>query len=211
MAVEVDSVIQAFGGRRAGLSERDAVSDDLLLRGTAGGDTRALAELYRRHAPGLFGFLFRITGDRTLAEEILQDTMLAVWRSAARFGANSTVRTWLYGVARRQAHNRLRSLPARPAELDDLSEPAAPEPGPEEIALVRADVAAVGSAMTALPTVHREVLALAFHAKLSHADIARVLGVPVGTVKSRLHNARAKLAELVATATDVAADEEASR
>lgn len=206
MTAKAESVTWVTGGRRLVLPVSDAVpDDDTLLRRTAGGDARALAELYHRHAAGLFGFLYRLAGDRAAAEEILQDTMLAVWRSAAGFGGRSAVRTWLYGVARRQAHNRLRSLPAPLAGLDDLPEPAAAVPGPEEIALVRSDVAVVGAAMAALPAVHREVLALAFHAELSHADIARVLEVPVGTVKSRLHNARAKLAELIA------ADEEANR
>jgi RNA polymerase sigma-70 factor (ECF subfamily) len=205
MTARIETVTWVTRGRRVRLPDGDAVPDDDLLRATAGGDPRALAELYRRHASGLFGFLYRLAGDRAVAEEILQDTMLAVWRSAAGFGGHSAVRTWLYGVARRQAHNRLRSLPTPPAGLDDLPEPAATEPGPEEIALVRADMAVVGAAMAALPTGHREVLALAFHAQLSHADIARVLDVPVGTVKSRLHNARARLAELLAT------DEEASR
>ena len=203
MTARIETVTWVTGGREAGRPAADDVPDDDLLRATAGGDPDALAELYRRHASGLFGFLCRLAGDRAVAEEILQDTMLAVWRSAAGFGGRSAVRTWLYGVARRQAHNRLRSLPVPPAGLDDLPEPAATVPGPEEIALVRADVDAVGVAMAALPAGHREVLALAFHAQLSHADIARVLDVPVGTVKSRLHNARARLAELV--------DEEARR
>jgi RNA polymerase sigma-70 factor (ECF subfamily) len=199
MTAKLESVPWVAGGRKSGPPVDDAAPDDVvLLRDTAEGDTRALAELYRRHAAGLFGFLCHLAGDRTVAEEILQDTMLAVWRSSAGFGGRSAVRTWLYGVARRQAHNRLRSLPAPQARLDDLPEPTTTEPGPEEIALARADVAAVGTAMAQLPTGHREVLALAFHAQLGHADIARVLDVPVGTVKSRLHNARARLADIIA-------------
>jgi RNA polymerase sigma-70 factor, ECF subfamily len=205
MTVRIETVTSVTGGGESSLPESDAVPDDELLRATAGGDSRALAELYRRHAPGLFGFLYRLAGDRAVAEEILQDTMLAVWRSATAFGGRSAVRTWLYGVARRQAYNRLRSLSTPPVGLDGVPEPAASEPGPEEVALARAETAVVGVAMAALPAGHREVLALAFHAQLSHADIARVLDLPVGTVKSRLHNARARLAELVAAA------EEASR
>jgi len=205
MTARIETVTWVTGGPGLSLRGSDAVSDEALLRATAGGDPRAFAELYRRHASGLFGFLYRIAGDRAVAEEILQDTMLAVWRSGTGFRGHSAVRTWLYGVARRQAHNRLRSLVPPPVTLADVPEPAASGPGPEEIALVRADMAAVGAAMAALPAGHREVLALAFHAQLSHADIAQVLDVPVGTVKSRLHNARARLAELVAT------DEEASR
>jgi RNA polymerase sigma factor (sigma-70 family) len=180
-----------------------AGDDGGLLRGTAGGDPRALAELYRRHGPGLFGYLYRLAGDRAVAEEILQDTMLAVWQSAASFGGRSAVRTWLYGVARRQAHNRLRSRPAPLAGLDDAPEPATQEPGPERVALARADVAAIAGALRALSDEHREVLALAFDAGLAHAEIAEVLGVPVGTVKSRLHHARGRLAALAAMDEEV--------
>jgi RNA polymerase sigma factor (sigma-70 family) len=180
-----------------------AEDDGVLLQSTAGGDPRALAELYRRHGAGLFGFLYRLAGDRAVAEEILQDTMLAVWQSAASFGGRSAVRTWLYGVARRQAHNRLRSRRAPLPGLDDAPEPATPDPGPERVALARADVAAVAEALPALAEEHREVLALAFNAGLAHAEIAEVLDVPVGTVKSRLHHARARLAALAAMDEEV--------
>jgi RNA polymerase sigma factor (sigma-70 family) len=83
-------------------------ADEVLLRRVGRGDADALAALYRRHADGLFWFLLRMAGDRGVAEEILQDTLLAVWRGAGGFAGRSAVRTWLYGIARRQAHNRLR-------------------------------------------------------------------------------------------------------
>lgn len=83
-------------------------SDEALLRAVAVGDVSALTQLYERHAGALFGYLYRLAGDRMTAEEILQDTMLAVWRSAAAFEGRSKATTWIFGVARRQAHNRLR-------------------------------------------------------------------------------------------------------
>ena len=98
-------------------------TDDTLLRRVARGEADALTTLYHRHADNLFGFLHRLAGDRMLAEEILQDTLLAVWRGADRFEGKSQVRTWLYGIARRQAHNRLRSTRPTDALLDDLPDP----------------------------------------------------------------------------------------
>jgi len=158
------------------------------------GDAGALTALYRRHADGLFAFLARLAGDRMLAEEILQDTLLAVWRGAATFAGRSQVRTWLYGIARRQAHNRLRVARPITSALDDVPERAAAEPGPEELALAGLTRDRVLAAVDALSLAQREVVVLTMVAGLSHAEIAAVVGVPVGTVKSRLHHARAALA-----------------
>jgi RNA polymerase sigma factor (sigma-70 family) len=173
-------------------------ADDALLRRVGRGDAGALTALYRRHADGLFWFLLRLAGDRGLAEEILQDTLLAAWRGASGFGGRSQVRTWLYGIARRQAHNRLRV--ARPAEtgLDEVAELAATQPGPEELALAVVERDRVLAAVGRLSLVHREVVVLMLVAGLSHAEIAAVIGIPVGTVKSRLHHARAALVRSLA-------------
>jgi RNA polymerase sigma factor (sigma-70 family) len=175
-----------------------AEADDALLVRVADGDAAALAALYRRHGGRLFAFLQRYAGDRMVAEEILQDTLLAVWRSAPRYEGRSGVRTWLFGIARRQAHNRLRVREPRTLPLDGLAGWADPAPGPAEWAVANAQGAAIAAAFDALAPRHREVLALAFAARVPHAEIAEVLGVPVGTVKSRLHHARAALARSLA-------------
>ena len=109
-------------------------SDDELLRSIAAGDAAALARLDERYAGPLFGYLHRLAGDRMTAEEILQDTMLAVWRSAGTYEGRAKVTSWLFGIARRQAHNRLRGRsdpqPAG-ADLPDRSDQSA---GPEDLA-----------------------------------------------------------------------------
>ncbi len=173
-------------------------ADEVLLGRVGRGDAEALTALYQRYANGLFWFLLRLAGDRMLAEEILQDTLLAVWRSAAGFAGRSQVRTWLYGVARRQAHNRLRV--ARPVEagLDEVADVRVAEPGPEELALASVERDRILAALDQLSLAHREVVMLTFTAELSQAEIAEVLGVPVGTVKSRLHHARAALVRQLA-------------
>jgi RNA polymerase sigma-70 factor (ECF subfamily) len=168
-------------------------SDAALLRSVAAGDAGSLTRLYERHAGPLFGYLYRLAGDRMTAEEILQDTMLAVWRSAAAFEGRSTVSTWLFGVARRQAHNRLRARasPESVAGLPDRPDDAA---GPDELAIAAAGGTPVAAAIDRLPEHHRDVIALVFVAGLPLADVADVLAIPVGTVKSRLHHARAAVA-----------------
>jgi len=168
-------------------------SDAALLRSVAAGDAGALTALYERYAGPLFGYLYRLAGDRMTAEEILQDTMLAVWRSATGFDGRSKVSTWLFGVARRQAHNRLRgrASPEPRAHLPDLPDHAA---GPDEVAIAAAGGTPLAAAIDRLPEHHREVIALVFVAGLPLADVAGVLSIPVGTVKSRLHHARAAVA-----------------
>lgn len=172
-------------------------SDGEVLGRVARGDSGALGVLYDRHGSRLFGYLLRLAGDRMTAEEILQDTMLAVWRSAGTFGGGSAVTTWLFGVARRQAWNRLRGTPPpSPSEPPDRPDPA---PGTDELAIAAAGGTPVADAIGRLPDHHREVIGLVFVGGLPLAEVAALLGVPVGTVKSRLHNARAALARTLAT------------
>lgn len=174
-------------------------SDEDLVGRVGRGDPDALRALYERHREGLFGFLLRLAGDRMVAEEILQDTLVAVWRSAARFEGRSKARTWLFGVARRQAHNRLRPRASEPrwVGLSSVAGLAATEVGPEDRAIVGWQARRVAEAVARLSVSHREVLVLAMVGELSHAEIGEVLAVPVGTVKSRLHNARTALARLL--------------
>ncbi|MEV6494123.1 sigma-70 family RNA polymerase sigma factor [Actinoplanes sp. NPDC051633] len=176
------------------MARRAAGGDDDLLRSVAAGDAGALALLYERHAGAVFGYLLRLAGDRMVAEEILQDTMLAVWRSAGAFEGRAKVTTWLFGVARRQAHNRLRLRAAPLPAAADLLDRADQGAGPEELAIAAAGGTPVAAAIDLLPDHHREVIALVFVAGLPLADVAEVLAIPVGTVKSRLHHARAAVA-----------------
>ena len=179
-----------------------SVADEILLRQVAEGDAAALAALYRQYGTRLFGFLQRYAGDRMVAEEILQDTLLAVWRSAHLYAGRSSVRTWLFGIARRQAHNRLRVRRPEQVPLDAVADWADPSPGPAELVVASAQGAAIAEAFDRLAGQHREVLALAFAGRLPHGEIAEILGVPIGTVKSRLHHARAALARTLADRGD---------
>lgn len=178
-------------GRLGPLRLSRAPEDDArVLARVADGDPAALAEIYDRYGKPLLAFLHRLAGDRGTAEEILQDTLLAIWRSASTFQRRSSASTWLFGVARRQAHNRLRNLP--PPLAAEPADGADPTPGPEELA-VGGD--RVQAALDRLPLAQREVVVLAYLDDLSHLQAAEILGIPVGTVKSRLHHARAALRE----------------
>ena len=169
-------------------------TDADLVRRVAAGDRAALAALYERHGQAVLAQVVLAVGDRTLAEEVLQDTMLAVWRGAASFRGDSRVRSWLIAIARRQARDRLRRHRVPTVTDDILSGWPAAEPGPEDLTLQRAEAAVVAEAVGGLDARYREVLGLVYGASLTLAEAAAVLQVPVGTVKSRVAGARAALA-----------------
>jgi RNA polymerase sigma factor (sigma-70 family) len=177
--------------------------DHGLLARVGEGDRQALAELYRRHSHALFQYLLRLTPDTGVAEEILQDTFVAVWRSAARFEGRSAARTWLVGVARRQAHNRLRRRELELAGEAELADLATPDPSPENAALLLATRDELIAAVGRLSPVHREALALAVGQGMSAQEIADVLGIPVGTAKSRLRDAKRALRAMLRTEEEV--------
>jgi RNA polymerase sigma-70 factor, ECF subfamily len=173
---------------------RDGACDDIqLLRRIGQGDEDAMAAFYREHGRVVLAQVLLVTGERVLAEEIVQDTMLAVWRGAGSFRGESSVRSWVIAIARRQTRDRLRGRRLRVVDDTYLADQPGPGPGPEVTALDRAELAEVRGAIRELTSVHREVLGLAFGSGLSLPEVAGVLEIPVGTVKSRLTAARTAL------------------
>lgn len=164
--------------------------DEAVIADIARGDQRALEELYRRHGTALLAFLSRTLDDRSLAEEIVQDTFLAVWRDP-RYGGHASVRTWLFAIAIRQHHNRLRRQ--RPPVVDAEVDLPVDQGNPEAQAVTQALAAQLARVIAELSRPQREVLYLVMIEQLSHAEIAGVLGIPIGTVKSRLDSARRRL------------------
>jgi RNA polymerase sigma-70 factor, ECF subfamily len=171
--------------------------DRQLLRRIAGGDRQALTELYARYQRLLFNYLLQLTPDYGLAEELFQDTLVAVWKSASSFGGRSSVQTWLIGVARRQAHNTLRQRKIALVNESELDELAAAGPEPEDFTLASIARDELVEAFKQLGPVHREVLVLILVQELSYEETAAALNVPVGTVKSRLSNAKRLLRALL--------------
>ena len=174
-------------------SRDDACDDAALLRRIGQGDEDAMAAFYREHGRVVLGQVLLVAGERVLAEEILQDTMLAVWRGAASFRGESSARSWVIAIARRQTRDRLRARRLRVVDDAFLADQPSASPGPEVTALDRANLAEVTSAIRELAPAHREVLGLVFGPGLSLPEVAGVLEIPVGTVKSRLAAARTAL------------------
>jgi RNA polymerase sigma factor (sigma-70 family) len=173
-------------------------SDESLVDALATGDAGAMRPLYERHAAAMLRLLRRLTSDVSVAEEILQETWLAVWQSAGSYQRQSSVRGWLLGVARRQAHNRLRRKEAVTVELEEAGDVADPAVDVEARIVAAADHAQLVAAVAGLPEHLREVVVLALVEDLPPRDIAVALGIPPGTVRSRMHHARAQLAKTLA-------------
>ncbi len=169
-------------------------TDAELLAGVAGGDRAALEALYRRHATWLGARLAARTSSRDLAEEALQDTFVAVWRSARTYRGQGEVAAWLWGIAGRRLISlaRKRRLPTIP--LDDAREHADPTVGPEDAALDAEESARVRRAVARLPDDQRAAITAVVYQGLSVGEAARAAAVAEGTVKSRLHRARARIA-----------------
>jgi RNA polymerase sigma-70 factor (ECF subfamily) len=189
---------RADAGAATFTASDDEPCDDIqLLRRLGQGDESAMAEFYREHGRVVLAHVLLVVGERVLAEEIVQDTMLAVWRGAGSFRGESSVRSWVIAIARRQTRDRLRGHRLRVVDDAFLAEQPGPGPGPEATALDRAELAEVREAIGDLAAPLRELLGLVFGAGLSLPEVAGVLEIPVGTVKSRLTAARTALSRIL--------------
>ena len=175
-------------------------SDEQLLAQAAAGDRRAFEEIVARYRPRVTQFVRWNLADTHLVEDITQEVFLQAFQSAGTFRGESSFRTWLYGLARNTCrhHYRQRARCAEDAAGDDTLRHI-PDTGADPLSqLQQAEVAsAVREAVERLPTGQRLVLLLRDWEDLSYAQISEVLGIPVGTVRSRIHNARARVAEVL--------------
>ncbi|HEX3661769.1 MAG TPA: sigma-70 family RNA polymerase sigma factor [Acidobacteriaceae bacterium] len=161
------------------------------------GDENALAALYDRYSGMLFGMLMRILKDTHLAEEVMQDLFLQLWREAGRFDANrGSLPGWLLVIARNRAISRMRGG-NRHAVVDDPDGhllASVPSPGNLEEEAARLQLAdRVRRAMAALPGEQREAVELAYFEGMTQTEIAERTGAPLGTVKSRVRAAMQSL------------------
>lgn len=186
-------------GDRCGINKQPIDDDQQILERIALGERQAMAELYARYQRPLFHYLLQLTPDYGLAEELLQDTLVAAWKSASSFEGRSTVLTWLIGIARRQAHNTLRQRKLPLVHKSEMEGVTATEPESEDFTLASVARDELVKAFKQLAPLHREVLVLILVQEHSYEETAKVLCVPVGTIKSRLCNAKRALRTLLTT------------
>jgi len=169
-------------------------TDEQLLAAVADGDRAALRALYDRHAPWLSLRLARRCADRGVVDETLQDTFMAVWRGAGRYRGSGDVGAWIWGIAIRRLIDALRRLPRREvlmAEVDDRRTA-------EEQVLLGVEYGDLGGALNKLSPELRAVVQATVLDGLTSREAGRLLGIPTGTVKTRMMRARAQLREELA-------------
>ncbi|MHB1415530.1 MAG: RNA polymerase sigma factor [Chloroflexota bacterium] len=168
-------------------------SDESLIRRMASGDEEALRSLYAAYGRRMFTYALRLTGNQAIAEEVLQDSLLAAWKGASGFRGEARLLTWLLGIVHRQALNATRRKRLPTAELIEAADAPDGDPGPERSAEAGERRRVMARAIGSLSTAHRTALELVFYQGLSLAEVAEVCACPVGTVKSRLNNPKAHL------------------
>lgn len=173
-----------------------AETDVALLDRIATGDTLAMRVFYGRHHVRVYRFVLRFLRDSAMAEDVISEVFLDVWRQADRFEGRSAVSTWLLAIARHKAFASLRKRTEE--ELDDdmaaTIEDARDNP---EVALQKQDRNEIlRRCLDALPAHNREMLDLVYYHEKSVAEVAEIYGIPENTVKTRMFYARKKLAEL---------------
>jgi RNA polymerase sigma-70 factor (ECF subfamily) len=189
-----------------------AVSDRALAERHRTGDPEAFAEIYREYAEMVFNLALRLAGDRERAADLSQEIFLRIYRHLEGFRGRSSLKTWIYRVAVNHCRSRLRRralvfeqlVPGRGSagdagreERDPLLDLADPRRGPEERALAGDAERILQEALAGLPAVYREAVVLRDVEDLSYEEIAEVLGVRVGTVRSRIARGRRRLADLL--------------
>jgi RNA polymerase sigma-70 factor, ECF subfamily len=173
------------------------VPDEALPALIARGDDHALAELYDRYGGVAYRLAFRILRDPVLAQDAVQEAFLGVWRTAASFDpARGKAATWLLTLVHRRAVDVVRREDRRRADPLD-PQPVAATEAVDETAELREQRRAVQAALAQLPPEQREALELAYYGGLSQSELAERLGVPLGTVKSRMYVALGRLRELL--------------
>jgi RNA polymerase sigma-70 factor (ECF subfamily) len=199
------------------MSERlvGEADDAVLVLAVAAGSEDAFGALYDRHVGGVHAVAFRMTGDRGTAEEVVQETFLALWNRAEVFDPGvASLGTWLRSIARNRAVDRLRAAGRRPqlvalpggtgddeasASMERLDPDlavfggAVRDPDPELMAEAVDTREAIAEALAGMPEDERTVLLLAYQQELSQSEIAERLGWPLGTVKTRTRRALARL------------------
>jgi RNA polymerase sigma-70 factor (ECF subfamily) len=176
-------------------SARRAEAPDLALIGAiAEGDKRAMSALFARYNVRVFRFILRMTKRQSLAEDLVNEVFLEVWRQAGKFEARSQVSTWLLGIARFKALSAMRHRPDEELTEEAMLLIEDPADNPETV-LERSDrCSQLRRCLTRLSPAHREIIDLVYYHEKSVAEVSEIIGVPPSTIKTRMFYARKKLA-----------------
>jgi RNA polymerase sigma-70 factor (ECF subfamily) len=171
-------------------------SDEALITAIGRGDRHAMALLYGRHHLKVYRFALRITSDPASAEDVVSDVFLDVWRRAGAFKARAQVSTWLLAIARNKSLSALRRASAEHLDCETI-EVSDPSDNPELLMHKKGRSEVIRKCLSRLSAVQREVIDLVYYHEKSVAEVARIVGVPANTVKTRMFHARQRIGALL--------------
>jgi RNA polymerase sigma-70 factor (ECF subfamily) len=182
------------------LGVTQSTSDEVLIERIARSDRLAMQVLFARHHVRVYRFVLRLVRNPAVAEDLISEVFLDVWRQADRFEGRSAVTTWLLAIARFKALTVLRRRPEE--ELDEEMAAAIEDPADSpELATQKKDKSEIlRTCLSALSPEHREIIDLVYYHEKSVEEAAEIVGIPESTVKTRMFYARKKLAELLKSA-----------
>jgi RNA polymerase sigma factor (sigma-70 family) len=165
------------------------VTDEWLMRAVRDGDLTRMGMLFERHHRPLFDFLYRMTGDRGAAEDLVQDVFVRMLRYRATYRDDGRFETWMFRIARNARADHFRKQGAAVYVPEDDMDWASDEPGPARLLERARDMARLKRAIQALREDRRELIVLVRYRGMSHEQVGAILGVDAGTVKVRFHRA----------------------
>lgn len=203
-AVDDPAVILSFKAKKTDKTMATAVADDpakkdftpLILRIAEQRDRNAFIEVFQHFAPRVKSFLMNRGRNESSAEDVLQEVMIAVWEKSYLYNPDkASVSTWLFTIARYKHIDRIRRDGRHQADSDEPDLRASDDPGADDNVLESQRAAAVKQAVSQLPADQQTVIVMSFNQGLSHSEIAEQLGLPLGTVKSRIRRAFQRMRE----------------
>ena len=193
------NVIAINAAAKQHIAAARATSDEMLLESIGRGDRTAMHTLYARHNVRVYRFVLRMVRDTTMAEDLVSQVFLDVWRTATQFEGRSQVSTWLLSIARFKALTALRQRKHEDIDQEDVLEIADGSDTPEA-SLDRATTSEILRACVAkLSPAHREIINLVYYHEKSVEEVGQIIGIPQSTVKTRMFYARKQLADLLKT------------
>ncbi len=185
------------GSAARGIIAAQATSDEMLLEGIASGERTAMHVLYARHNVRVFRFILRIVGDASVAEDLVSQVFLDVWRTAGQFEGRSQVSTWMLAIARFKALTALRNRRHEDIDQEEVLQIADGGDTPETSMDRSQTSATLRKAIAKLSPAHREIIDLVYYHEKSVEEVGQIIGIPQATVKTRMFYARKHLAELL--------------
>jgi RNA polymerase sigma-70 factor (ECF subfamily) len=195
-----DGITHFNTSAKTGVTAPGELSDEALVRLMAGEDKRAVKLLYLRHHDRLRRFVTRLTGNESIAEDVVNEVFLDAWRHADKFEGRSQVATWLMSIARFRAISECRRRSE--AQLDEGAAEIIEDPSDTPAIAMdkreRSDI--LQKCLAKLTPLHREVINLIYYQGKKVEEVAQFTGAPINTVKTRMHHARNRMAELLSEA-----------